>query len=184
MPDLRDSITQEFRETKQRIDQLKAEARSRAKITFEAGTEKLFEAHPVIQNFGWNQYTPYFNDGEPCEFGVGEVSINLITEDNDAPPENVQIAQHLEDVPSTWFEEYEHPFFYGYGDANKTNKEIGWGADKRLNPNYDPVYAEAQEAVLAFRNIFDEDDLEDLFGDHCVVFVTRNGVQTDDHDHD
>lgn len=27
-------------------------------------------ADPVIEKIVWEQYTPYFNDGDPCEFGV------------------------------------------------------------------------------------------------------------------
>jgi hypothetical protein len=27
---------------------------------------------PTMHSFGWTQYTPYFNDGEPCVFGVNE----------------------------------------------------------------------------------------------------------------
>lgn len=32
--------------------------------------EKCAEHH--LARFSWVQYTPYFNDGEPCEFGVDE----------------------------------------------------------------------------------------------------------------
>lgn len=32
--------------------------------------EEVFKKYPDIKNIGWTQYTPYFNDGEPCEFGV------------------------------------------------------------------------------------------------------------------
>ncbi len=32
----------------------------------------VFDAYPEILAVKWAQYTPYFNDGEPCEFSVGE----------------------------------------------------------------------------------------------------------------
>lgn len=35
-----------------------------------------FERHPVAQSFGWVQYTPSFNDGDPCEFGIYEACLN------------------------------------------------------------------------------------------------------------
>lgn len=187
MPDFRENITQEFRETKQRIDALKAEARSRAKITFEAGTEKLFEAHPLLQNFAWSQYTPYFNDGDECIFGANDIYINVCTgETYEKDPETLTIARSLSDAGGYgWFEEYAHPYFNGYGEHNRTQKEIGWREDRRLNPNYDPNYLEAEEAVVAFRGIFDDNDLKDLFGDHKVVFVSReNGVETEEYEHE
>jgi hypothetical protein len=44
--------------------------------------KELFDQNPTLIDFGWRQYTPVFNDGEPCIFrcykdcpfvnGVGE----------------------------------------------------------------------------------------------------------------
>ena len=34
-------------------------------------------ADPGVEEFIWDQYTPYFNDGDPCEFGIhGCYSLN------------------------------------------------------------------------------------------------------------
>lgn len=32
----------------------------------------FFNEHPDIHALSWRQYTPYFNDGDPCVFGVRE----------------------------------------------------------------------------------------------------------------
>jgi len=32
--------------------------------------QQLFNKEPNLQRIGWTQYTPYFNDGDTCEFGV------------------------------------------------------------------------------------------------------------------
>lgn len=44
----------------------------------EMGQESIFDLfkdffakHPEITGIQWSQYTPYFNDGEPCVFSVG-----------------------------------------------------------------------------------------------------------------
>jgi len=42
--------------------------------------QAFFEKNPDIKALGWLQYTPSFNDGEPCTFGVGE--LHVTTEDN------------------------------------------------------------------------------------------------------
>jgi hypothetical protein len=34
--------------------------------------KKFFAEYPQVTAVGWTQYTPYFNDGEPCEFSVGD----------------------------------------------------------------------------------------------------------------
>jgi hypothetical protein len=40
-----------------------------------------FEEFPELKGFGWTQYTPYFNDGEPCEFSVYEGGFFFSEED-------------------------------------------------------------------------------------------------------
>ncbi len=32
----------------------------------------FFTEHPFIKAIGWAQYTPYYSDGDPCEFDVRE----------------------------------------------------------------------------------------------------------------
>jgi hypothetical protein len=33
-----------------------------------------------VAAFGWRQYTPYFNDGEPCEFGAHGFWVRLVSQ--------------------------------------------------------------------------------------------------------
>lgn len=35
---------------------------------------KVFEENPELTQISWTGYTPYFNDGETCEYGVNEPS--------------------------------------------------------------------------------------------------------------
>lgn len=37
-----------------------------------------------VDSIRWKQYTPYFNDGEPCEFSIGEIEIRLSDAEEDA----------------------------------------------------------------------------------------------------
>jgi len=45
--------------------------------------KEFFEAHPKAAAVSWRQYTPYFNDGDPCYFRVGEMSLHLHEEDDE-----------------------------------------------------------------------------------------------------
>lgn len=38
--------------------------------------EEVFKAYPELTVVKWHQYTPYFNDGEPCEFSVGSFNVS------------------------------------------------------------------------------------------------------------
>lgn len=43
------------------------------KNAVEEAARSVFDAHKEINRIEWTQYTPYFNDGEPCTFGVHDV---------------------------------------------------------------------------------------------------------------
>lgn len=55
-------------------------AREEAKQILAPGLQQFMKEHPEVKAIGWTQYTPYFNDGEPCEFGVGQIYASIADE--------------------------------------------------------------------------------------------------------
>jgi len=43
--------------------------------------ESVFKKFPDVESVGWTQYTPYFNDGEPCYFGVNSDPYSIYVND-------------------------------------------------------------------------------------------------------
>jgi hypothetical protein len=43
----------------------------------------LFAKWPELQSIRWAQYTPYFNDGDACVFGLGDVKVRVEEMDDD-----------------------------------------------------------------------------------------------------
>lgn len=43
-------------------------ARDEARKTFASAFGEIFDKYPKVKTIGWPQYTPYFNDGDVCEF--------------------------------------------------------------------------------------------------------------------
>ncbi len=41
----------------------------------------LFDKYPDVEDISWTQYTPYFNDGDECVFGVRNDDISINGED-------------------------------------------------------------------------------------------------------
>lgn len=39
---------------------------------------RVFELHPKLTSVSWVQYTPYFNDGSECVFGVRQDGLDLV----------------------------------------------------------------------------------------------------------
>jgi hypothetical protein len=71
----------------------------------------------VVHNVFWTQYTPYFNDGEACEFSVRDVYLTLESES---------------DVES---EDDEGSVIYDEDDILNIKKRIETWEDFRENPN-------------------------------------------------
>jgi TRAP-type C4-dicarboxylate transport system substrate-binding protein len=52
------------------FDEKRKELTEQLKKDFPALLAPLFEKYPSVKNVRWTQYTPYFNDGDPCEFST------------------------------------------------------------------------------------------------------------------
>jgi hypothetical protein len=74
----------EHKSLQDQINELNAQMREKSKeLMKEAFREFLTKYDEVVENIFWTQYTPYFNDGEACEFSVNDVFI-LLKDDKEA----------------------------------------------------------------------------------------------------
>jgi hypothetical protein len=106
---------------------------------------------PFIAEVGWHQYTPYFNDGEPCEFQVHTPWVRTIQD-----PSSDKYWE---------LEMYNHPTF--------TN-----------SPAVEESAQRAMALSMALEGGHFEKVLEELFGDHARVTLTKSGFHVDFHNHD
>jgi len=71
-------LKSEYSEMQNRINALKSEMQEKSKVLMKEAFRDFFEKYEnVVENIFWAQYTPWFNDGETCEFGVNEVCLAL-----------------------------------------------------------------------------------------------------------
>ncbi len=135
---------------------------------------------PSVAEFGWHQYTPYYNDGDPCVFSANSAWVKLVEgaaiaepadEDDDEDEEGrIEIeydySNRLGDRPRTWNHETKS---YDYADYT--------GPDEA---RYD--------RLLALADAIDDGEFDNVllktFGDHCEVTVRRDGIQVDEYSHD
>lgn len=136
------------------LAQLKAVHLEKSKSIFTEVSAKIFEKHSILESFGWNQYTPYYNDGEECVFSVN-TDYPLINGENynDATRETI------------------------YEKHGTDYKEVP-------NPKYNAALAEAEKDVKNFLAEMDEAVLRDMFGDHRQITVTRTGTEVEEYEHD
>lgn len=143
-----------------------------AQDLFKETTKEFFNKNPGITAIIWTQYTPYFNDGDTCTFGVNEP---YFTNAND---------EQMDDIAS--YGEYE-------GEDEGVWSESDWifcsdseyARERRANINLSGVDA---ASVAKLSQLIQSSDMEDvmeaMFGDHVRVVATREGFDVDEYDHD
>lgn len=138
--------------------------------------QAVFAAVPELETIEWTQYTPHFNDGEPCEFGVHEFNATF----------NVPVNDEV-------YKGYKVPGDYKSGVIYVTEarqpgevfEEIGYGGYGRERPE-DPILTRTREAMKPLQDLKNscEEVFRAAFGDGYKVHATRNGFDTEYYDHD
>ena len=145
-----EAITREIAEAQARMKEA-------AKVALKDGFRLIFEEYPFLGRVAWAQYTPYFNDGDPCEFSTHEIVFDSVAD------------RDHEDAGGFW---EDGPEFY--------SKAKLWG-DTSGN---DPLFVECRDTVNKLLSTIPQESFRELFGDHVSVEITRDGVAVEDYDHD
>ncbi|MEV3860728.1 hypothetical protein AB0J38_41270 [Streptomyces sp. NPDC050095] len=126
---------------------------------------------PTIAEFGWTQYTPFFNDGDVCEFSVNELWVRTMREaDSECDDYDLYWGYH----PSLGRELWE---WRGQGEE-RTYVRIGYeGPDEERfqrvkDLNHALVSGHYDAALLG------------AFGDHAIVTVRKDRIQVEFYEHD
>ena len=142
-------------------------------------------AEPFFLEFGWTQYTPYFNDGDTREFGcrgfwvrtVGQETVGISSTDD----EDHQGDHHDERLElSTWGS--------GHGTLGKRVRRPGSVNYDESTYQYVGEREELYNQARAFSNAIEaghfENVLLDLFGDHAEITVRKDGITIEEYSHD
>ena len=147
--------------------QAQAEFNTKIKELLRVETDKLFVKFPSVHSVSWNQYTPYFNDGDECRFGayIDTLKVQAVGEEDstEIEPSNISFKDRTVKV---------------YGRYNSTTRA------------YDTSTRPATELELFARQFYKmlrsagEDALKAAYGDHTSVIISRDGTELEDYDHD
>jgi hypothetical protein len=155
MPEALDIIT-EVQNLSETFRKQQQELIDKLKPNFHGLFKPFLETHPEIKALTFEAYTPYFNDGDTCEYTVGELKI-------------VPTDEELEPGWDIGFEESEVKYNSSLTDEQRETL-TNWFKDLEPIQN-------------AFRAI-PEEVIEGIVGDHVRVTITLDGVETEDYDHD
>jgi len=143
-------------------------ARERVDETFKKATDAarievlnlLREVLPPGISLQWRQYTPYFNDGEACEFGVEDPTLfRTVYQGKKRKSVEYGAEDAIEDAS----------YASGSSISDLTNEQLG--AFQRA---WDALATGEAGTLLMLR----------AFGDHVEVVVTSDSVNIDDYDHE
>jgi hypothetical protein len=157
-----------YQEARQKIEEAKKIVRDTAKEVFTELSTPIFAAHPELDSFSWNQYSPYFNDGDECVFSANtsqeEIGVNGCEAcDDDDANDSYSIANSDHDWDTV--------------DGKYTRIDL---PEERWHPMF-----KAQRAAAELLSNFDSDTLEEMFGNHAEVTVNRDGtVEVEHYSHD
>lgn len=154
---------------------LKAKFQTEAQEMFKETMKEFFDKNPGITALKWTQYTPYFNDGDACVFGVNDVYFTNAPEDElenitawgeyEGEDESVWVAENLSYVLNSGSKYYQE-------EAAKIRAAGGFDEDSCSLINK-MIQSNEMEEIM-----------EEMFGDHVVITATRDGFDVDDYEHD
>lgn len=115
---------------------------------------EFFKVEPHVQAISWCQYTPYFNDGEECIFGVQDVYFILE-------------GLNVENVPDSPYE---------FEDDEQYVVAEKYGSDEE-------AYTENMK-LLENLIIANSDIMKYAYGDHVMVVITPTETITNEFEHE
>jgi hypothetical protein len=173
---LTDSLLTRLTTLREEVEAKRAEMKATAQEVVKEGTKAIFaEYGDILEKFGWTQYTPYFNDGEPCNFSMHELV--LIEKKADAT------EGETDDDDDEYYDEDGWPYesvgaFSNYSENSKVSSR--YALDK-----LDARYVACKEACKQVYGALEYGDLaRDIFGDHVLVVFTSEGVDVEEHYHE
>ena len=166
------TLQDEFDKLLEEQRELRARFQVKAQELFKQTTKEFFDKNPGITAVIWTQYTPYFNDGDTCEFSVNEPYFTNANEDQ------------MQDI--TRWGEYEGDEEGVWSEGDYILTGTGEYASKhRAGMNLQGIDA---ASISKFSRLLQSSEMEEVlqetFGDHVRIVATRDGFDIDDCDHD
>lgn len=151
------NIEQTIDQLAEELTALKKEFQEKSKETLKEIFKLFFQNNPQVKAVVWSQYTPYFNDGDPCTFSVYDIEYFL-------------------EEPFDYYEGFSSGSWYKpaegkVGTAGLTQKEL------------DVIHANFNSFVK-FLYKLDDSAYLDMFGDHSLITATKDGFEVNEYYHD
>jgi len=157
-------LTEKLKELQNKLEKVKKEIKEEFALEFKKETSKYFEKYKWLKEISWSQYTPYFNDGDSCEFSVNaETTINGCT----------LYSKEL-------YNESYTTILMDDEDIDEFIKKCD--NDSSIIEEYLELSVLVDKLMQFLSN--NSDIALELFGDHVKVSIQGDGVFTEEYEHD
>ena len=176
------ALEEQMNSVNKQIEELKRQNIETSKKVFHGAIAAFFKMYPEVAAIRWQQYTPYFNDGDVCEFGVHPPEFYS---KEDFEERDFDYEGNSWHKPSQWVYDQVAKGEDKYGHIASYKKEIAEyeALEAELGSRIHEINAGIEKFEKVFRSI-DDDTMQSLFGDHVVVTATPNGIDVDEYDHE
>lgn len=179
------SVAQRIAKMKKNLKEAKSKASREGQELFKCAVKEIFKEFKELQKFAWPQYTPHWNDGDPCQFGVSMESL-AINDEIGGESECIYTLQHMHELLSNREKEEARIVM------ELPNKKDNWEVSNLKNDleilrtrNSEEVEAKykTKKAIIELLEGIDDSVYEDMFGEGLVI-VSRDGVEVEGYEHD
>lgn len=159
MDDTFETLIQDYAKINEQFHKFQTEYYKQCEKLFKATFVQFFKENPKIVCVTWTQYTPYFNDGEPCVFSTGDKW--FLTKEG---------YEDFKNCGGSYAEEYAagKPSYY----EEKYRKDLTEKDFEIIDKFQQFLFSTADDVYLT------------LFGDHSYVIATKEGFEVDECSHD
>lgn len=94
-------LTGKLKALEDKMAALHEQMQKEGQVAFNEAIKEVFDAHPEVEAFRWCQYTPYFNDGDTCEFCVNS-DVDILPVDK-APLPHTEQEKYRYAQEDSWY---------------------------------------------------------------------------------
>jgi hypothetical protein len=173
---------------KKDIEKLKIKLVKDTQMLFKQSVKDIFKKHKELISFSWTQFTPHWNDGDSCQFSANTDYIYLNgSEESESLWDNQNLYNDLLDYESVRNKLKAENVKLAKKKDQKWRIESNERKLEELE-NADIKQVKWKTEVLKDINglldMADTDALLEMFNDHVKVTVTKDGIETEDYEHD
>lgn len=156
-----------LKSVQEEIDRINQEKERQLQETFKPVLVEWMKANPSVKEVMWTQFTPYFNDGEECEFEVNDLFVRLPRFEREYKNNKGEMVKYDPADYDVEDDESEGYYSIDYGYLN----EGGYG------------YLIKPLSVLQGQLHSNQELLRHVFGDHARIRVSQTEVIVEEFEH-